>query len=201
MRSKAPTARRGGAHSSSRKELVALEERMRRHGIIGLALAAALALAVPQARPDTGDAWLTTRVKIALLTADGVSATAVNVDSAEGTVTIHGKVKTADDKAKAEAVARQVDGVKEVKNLLQVVPEGEKDIVKATDESISNGVEAALQADRALDSVKVASVNKGVVLLKGKAPDLNAKLKAIELTLATPGVKRVASEIETTPPK
>ena len=174
---------------------------MRRFGIIGLALAAALVLAVPAARPDTGDAWLTTKVKIALLTADGVSASAVNVDSQEGNVTIHGKVKTADEKAKAEAVARQVDGVEAVKNLLQVVPEAEKDVVKATDESISNGVEAALQADRALDSVKVASVNKGVVLLKGKAPDLNAKLKAIELTLATPGVKRVASEIETAPQK
>jgi osmotically-inducible protein OsmY len=89
-----------------------------------------------------------------------VSASAVNVDSQEGTVTIHGKVKTADEKAKAESVARQVDGVKDVKNLLQVVPEAEKEIVKATDESISNGVEAALQADRALDSVKVGSVNK-----------------------------------------
>jgi hyperosmotically inducible periplasmic protein len=174
---------------------------MRRFGIVGLALAAALVLAIPAARPDTHDAWLTTKIKIALLTADGVSASAVNVDSQEGSVTIHGKVKTADEKAKAESVARQVDGVKDVKNLLQVVPEAEKDIVKATDESISNGVEAALQADRALDSVKVGSVNKGVVLLKGKVPDLNAKLKAIELTLATPGVKRVASEIETAPQK
>ncbi|HEY7921819.1 MAG TPA: BON domain-containing protein [Vicinamibacteria bacterium] len=174
---------------------------MRRFGVVGLALAAALVLAVPAARPDSGDAWLTTKIKIALLTADGVSASAVNVDSQEGSVTIHGKVKTAEEKTKAEAVTRQVDGVKDVKNLLQVVPEAEKEIVKATDDSISNGVEAALQADKALDSVKVASVNKGVVLLKGKTPDLNAKLKAIELTLATPGVKRVASEIETAPQK
>jgi len=170
---------------------------MRRNGIVGLALAAALGLAAPQARPDTGDAWLTTKVKIALLTAEGVSATAVNVDSQEGTVTIHGKVKTEAEKAKAEAEARKVEGVKEVKNLLQVVPESEKKVVDATDDSIEDGVQAALQADRMLDSIKVASVNKGVVLLKGKAPDYNAKLKAIELTLATPGVKRVASEIET----
>ena len=174
---------------------------MRRFGIAGLALAAALVLAVPQARPDTGDAWLTTKVKIALLTADGVSASAVNVDSQEGTVTIHGKVKTEAEKAKAEAEARKVEGVKEVKNLLQVVPESEKKVVEATDDSVEDGVKAALQADRTLDAIKVASVNKGVVLLKGKAPDYNAKLKAIELTLATPGVKRVASEIETAPAK
>ena len=79
---------------------------MRIFGIIGLALAAALVLAVPAARTDTGDAWLTTKVKIALLTADGVSASAVNVDSQEGNVTIHGKVTTADEKAKAEASQR-----------------------------------------------------------------------------------------------
>jgi hyperosmotically inducible periplasmic protein len=177
-----------------------MEEGMRRNGIVGLALAAALVLAA-QARTDTGDAWLTTKVKIALLTADGVSASAVNVDSQEGTVTIHGKVKTEAEKAKAEAEARKVEGVKEVKNLLQVVPESEKKVVEATDDSVEDGVKAALQADKALDSIKVASVNKGVVLLKGKAPDYNAKLKAIELTLATPGVKRVASEIETAPAK
>jgi osmotically-inducible protein OsmY len=178
-----------------------MEEGMRKNGIVGLAVAAAFTLAVPQARPDSGDAWLTTKVKIALLTADGVSASAVNVDSQEGAIIIHGKVKTEAEKAKAESVARQVEGVKNVKNLLQVVPEADKKVVDATDDSIENGVQAALQADRTLDSVKVASVNKGVVLLKGKAPDLNAKLKAIELTLATPGVKRVASEIETAPSK
>ena len=174
---------------------------MRRTGILGLALAAALAIAVPAAHPDTNDAWLTTKVKIALLTTDGVSASAVNVDSDKGLVTIHGKVKTAEEKTKAEQVARGVDGVKEVKNLLQVVPESEKEVVAASDDKIEEGVSAALKSDKALDSVKIASVNNGVVLLKGKTPDLDTKLKAIELTLATPGVKRVSSEIETTPPK
>ena len=171
---------------------------MRRTAILGLAVAAALAIAAPAARPDTGDAWLTTKVKIALLTAHDVSASAVNVDSDKGLVTIHGKVKTAEEKTKAEQVARGVDGVKEVKNLLQVVPESEKKVVAASDDKIKDGVQAALKSDKELDSVKVDAVDNGVVLLKGKTPDLGAKLKAIELTLATPGVKRVSSEIEAT---
>jgi len=171
---------------------------MLRKGLFGLALSAILVLgAAPSARPDTKDAWLTTKAKIALLTADGVSATAVNIDTVDGRVTIHGKVKTAQEKAKAETVVRQVDGVKEVKNLLQVVPEAEKEMVKASDENIEDSVEAVLQADKALEGVKVASVNKGVVLLSGTTPDLNSKLKAIELALASPGVKRVAVEIKT----
>ena len=87
--------------------------------------------------------------------------------------------------------------MKEVKNLLQVVSESEKEMVKASDENIEDSVEAVLQADKALEGVKVASVNKGVVLLSGTTPDLNSKLKAIELALASPGVKRVAVEIKT----
>jgi osmotically-inducible protein OsmY len=43
----------------------------------------------------------------------------------------------------------------------------------------------------------VQSVNKGVVLLSGKTNDLSGKLKAIEVALAQPGVRRVASEIQT----
>ena len=81
------------------------------------------------------------------------------------------------------------------------MPESEKKVVAASDDKIKDGVQAALKSDKALDSVKVDAVDNGVVLLKGKTPDLGAKLKAIELTLATPGVKRVSSEIETAPEK
>lgn len=171
---------------------------MSKHSLAGMALAAALVAAgLAPAHADSPDAWLTTKAKIALLTADDVSASAVNVDTTDGRVTIHGKVKTADEKARAEAAVRKVDGVKEVKNLLQVVPESQKDAVNASDDSIEDSVQAALGADPATDDVKVKSVNKGVVMLSGKTADLNGKLKAIEVTLAQPGVRRVASEIET----
>jgi hyperosmotically inducible protein len=171
---------------------------MHRKGLLGLALSAILALGVAaSARPDTKDAWLTTKAKIALLTADGVSASAVNVDTVDGRVTIHGKVRTAQEKARAETVVKKVDGVSEVKNLLQVVPQADKDAVNATDESIEDSVNAVLDADTSVKGVKVASVNKGVVLLSGTTPDLESKLKAIELALACPGVRRVADEIKT----
>jgi osmotically-inducible protein OsmY len=174
------------------------EERMSKQAFAGLALAVALAAApMAAAAADTSDAWLTTKAKIALLTTDGVSATAVKVDTTDGNMTIHGKVKSADEKARAETVVRQLDGVKHVKNLLQVVPESQQEAVNASDDSIEDSVEAALRADQATSDVKVQSVNKGVVLLSGKTGDLNAKLKAIEVTLAQPGVRRVASEIQT----
>jgi osmotically-inducible protein OsmY len=148
---------------------------------------------------DAKDSWITTKAKIALLTADGVSATDVNVDTVDGAVTIHGKVRTEAEKAKAESAVRELDGVKSVRNLVQVVPESAQKAVKATDRDIKDKVEASLKADPALESgnIKVASVNRGVVLLSGKAETLDQKLRAIERAVAVDGVRRVATEIRT----
>ena len=71
---------------------------------------------------ETPDAWITMKTKIALMTADDVSTMDLNVDSVKGVVTLHGKVATEAEKAKAEQVTLKVGGVHAVKNLLQVVP-------------------------------------------------------------------------------
>jgi osmotically-inducible protein OsmY len=166
--------------------------------LLGLALCGALALVgAGTAAADTSDAWITTKAKISLLTTDGVSGTKINVDTVDGKVTLHGKVPTAAEKTKAETAVRGIDGVKEVKNLLQVVPEERKDAVNASDDTIKDGVQSALKNDKAVEDVKVASVNQGVVLLSGKTASLDAKLKAIERAASVPGVRRVSSEIET----
>lgn len=64
---------------------------------------------------------LTTKVKSALAADAGMrTMTNINVDSADGVVTLKGKVDSADAKKKAEAIAKKVDGVKRVKNELRV---------------------------------------------------------------------------------
>ena len=161
---------------------------------LGLALAALVA--VP-AWGDVNDVWLTTKARIALLTTDGVSVTGVNVDTVDGAVTLHGKVNTDAEKEKATLAVRSVDGVKSVRNLLQVVPDAIKSAVRASDEAIKDGVETALKPAKGLEGVTVASVNNGVVLLSGKAITLTEKVRAIELAWNAGGVSRVASEIET----
>ena len=165
--------------------------------LLGLALCGALTLAAGTAGADTSDTWITTKAKINLLTTDGVSGTKINVDTVDGKVTLHGKVPTAAEKTKAETAVRGIEGVKEVKNLLQVVPEERKDAVNASDDTVKDSVQSALKNDQALADVKVASVNQGVVLLSGKTTSLDAKLKAIERAASVPGVRRVSSEIET----
>jgi hyperosmotically inducible protein len=144
------------------------------------------------------DAWITTKTKMALLTTEGVSSTAINVDTVDGRVTLHGKVETGVEKDKAVAAAQKIEGAKEVRNLIQVVPAAAKDVVKASDADLTEKVKTALAADHSLDnsSIKVQSVNSGVVLLAGKANSLTDHLRALEVARAVPGVQRVTTEVE-----
>jgi osmotically-inducible protein OsmY len=145
---------------------------------------------------DMGDAWITTKAKLALLTTDGIHVSAPNVDTVNGNVTLHGKVATPAEKTKAEATVKTLDGVKSVKNLIQVVPPAERKEVAKNDDDIRSKVKAALRDDEPLKDVSVASVNKGVVLLSGRTKTLDAKLQAVEKVYAVEGVERVATEIE-----
>lgn len=149
-------------------------------------------------RADVKDSWITTKATIVLLTTDGLSVKGANVDTIDGKVTIHGKVATSADRTKAEQTVLEVDGVKTVKNLLQVVPANKKDMVEVNDSDVKDRVEASLKADTKMHEVKVTSVNNGVVLLSGKADNLHENLRAIQNAYSVRGVSRVASDIQTT---
>jgi hyperosmotically inducible protein len=156
----------------------------------------AIAVGVGNAAAASSDAWITTKAKMALLTTEGVSGTAVNVDTLNGLVTLHGTVASDGEKAKAEAAVREIDGVKNVRNLLQVVPKARERAVADSDDKIQERVRAALDKDRAFDDVSVQSVNEGVVLLAGDVRTLGDHLRAVEHAARVPGVTRLASEIK-----
>ena len=66
-------------------------------------------------------AALTTKVKTALASDVGLKTlTGIDVDSADGVVSLKGHVPTADAKKRAEQVAKKVEGVKSVKNQLKI---------------------------------------------------------------------------------
>ncbi len=153
---------------------------------------------VAGARAAVSDAWITTKTKIALMTAKEVHSSGINVDTVDGVVTLHGKVYSATDKANAEAEAKKIDGVREVRNLLQVVSEPRQKAVKASDSQMRDRVSKALKnnPDLRSSSISVQSVNDGVVLLAGKASTPEDHLAAIQTARAVPGVRRVESEIQ-----
>jgi len=158
--------------------------------VLGVALAAPAAAATP-------DAWITTKTKLALLTTEGVSGTAIHVDTVLGRVTVYGKVGSAAEKAKAETIAQQIDGVKGVRNLLRVVAPPREQAVQVSDDALKPRVEQALRADPSLrdSQIAVQSVNQGVVRLAGTAKTLSAHRRAVEVVARVPGVRRVASEV------
>lgn len=66
------------------------------------------------------DMWLWVKTRASLLTADDLRDSTINVDVVNDVVTLRGSVANAAQKAKAEQVAKGVEGVKSVKNELKV---------------------------------------------------------------------------------
>ncbi len=70
------------------------------------------------------DGWLWVKTRFDLAAADNLRDSTINVDVENAVVTLRGTVATAAQKAEAEKVAKAVDSVKGVKNLLKVSPSG-----------------------------------------------------------------------------
>lgn len=66
------------------------------------------------------DAAITTSVKAKLVEDKTVDATAIQVETLNGTVQLSGFAKSATEKAQAEVLARRASGVKEVRNAILV---------------------------------------------------------------------------------
>jgi hyperosmotically inducible periplasmic protein len=62
------------------------------------------------------DATVTTRVKAKFASDPTVSALAINVDTFNGQVQLTGAAKSAEERSKAESLARGIAGVKSVRN-------------------------------------------------------------------------------------
>lgn len=66
------------------------------------------------------DGWLWTKTRFDLAAADDLKDSTINVDVQNGVVTLNGSVDNPQQRAKAEAIAKAVEGVKSVKNMLTV---------------------------------------------------------------------------------
>jgi len=157
--------------------------------------ALAMGAAPSAASGAASDLWTTLHVKLELVREERTDALDIDVDTAEGVVTLHGVATDDEEKAKAESIARGMGGMRPVRNLIQVIPDGDRLAVSRSDDEIRRDVEATLRADLGLRGVRVASVNRGVVVLAGRVPTLAAHLRAIELVGGASGVRHVASEL------
>ena len=95
--------------------------------VLALTLALPLTAACGKTVGQTiDDATITTRVKTAMLNDPLVGGLRIDVDTFKGAVTLSGRVKSQGERDQAMTLARRVSGVTEVKDALQVIPEGQK---------------------------------------------------------------------------
>ena len=88
--------------------------------VLVLALALGACSSTKSAGTQVDDAAITTKVK-AKLAADGdINPFNIDVDTNEGVVTLQGRVAKEEARTKAEALARETDGVRRVINLVKV---------------------------------------------------------------------------------
>ena len=168
--------------------------------LLGLLLFAATPCFAQGAPGWISDGWITVKAKIALATADGVSASDVSIDTVDGRVSLYGKVPAQADKQRAEQIVKRVNGVRSVRNLLQVTAAQRARPVRSN-VAIRRDVVAALHQEPRLAGadIKVGAISKGVVSLEGTARNSAEHLRAINLARQVPGVRRIISSVETPP--
>ena len=147
-----------------------------------------------EAKADISDSWITAKTKIALFADDRVKGRQVSVETNKGVVMLRGKVDGPESKAAAESVAQGIEGVKSVRNDLQIVPPGEQKAVAADDKEIKRTVETRLNSDPQLKKIDVRA-DAGVVTLTGEAPSITAAARASEVAREAPGVRAVKNDM------
>jgi len=70
------------------------------------------------------DTTITTRVKTSMLNEPGINGSTIDVETYRGVVTLSGRVKSQAEHDQAVSLARRVDGVSDVKDALQIIPDG-----------------------------------------------------------------------------
>ena len=92
--------------------------------VVGAVLIATPAIAVDVSKEKAlvNDSWLTAKTKIALAADSRVKGRQMDVETTECRVTLGGKVDSDTAKRAAEGITEGLDGVKTVKNDLEVVP-------------------------------------------------------------------------------
>ena len=157
-------------------------------------------LVVKGAAPTANsDAWLREKVKITLLFHRSVRAGTTEVEVTDGIVTLRGEAASLAQKELTAEYAKDVEGVKGVRNEMSVakIPQKERTVgEKIDDASITAQVKITLLSHQSTSAMNAkVETKRGEVILSGKASN------AAELSLATKfagdvhGVKSVTNRM------
>jgi osmotically-inducible protein OsmY len=148
--------------------------------------------------PKNSDAWITTKVKTMLLFHQNVSSM-TEVNTTNGIVTLQGKANSMAQKDLTTEYAKDVEGVKGVKNEMTIGKTAKKKQTmgsKIDDASITALVKMTLLYHRSTSALNTSVATKrGVVTLTGKAKNAAEKDLAAKFAKDVKGVKGVNNQM------
>ena len=172
----------------------------------------------PEAAVAQPDPWITAKVQARYFVDDEVKARDIDVTTQDGVVVLRGTVGSEAERRQAIALARNIDGVRDVTDQLRVDGTASGDRSPASAAERSSPPAAGVQRDRAgierpdswitmkiqakyfLDAdVKGRQIDvdtrSGVVTLKGTVSNDQQKQEAEQIARETEGVKRVVNQL------
>jgi len=149
---------------------------------------------------ESSDTWISMKVKSALLFHRNVSATATEVTLKDGNVTLKGEAATEAQKELTTEYAKDVDGVKSVKNEMTVakIPAKPDETVgqKIDDASITAQVKTSLLSHHSTSVLNTkVTTTEGVVTVGGIAKNDAEKALVTKLVTDINGVKSVVNNM------
>jgi osmotically-inducible protein OsmY len=149
------------------------------------------------------DDWITMKVKSSLAFHKNVSASATEVSTAGGVVTLKGVAPSKAAKALTGEYAKDVDGVKEVRNELTVNEKAHphETVGEAIDDSsITAQIKTSLLFHKSVRAMATKIITKGgVVSVHGQAKTEAEKEKVTRLAEDIKGVKKVSNHMTVAP--
>ena len=164
--------------------------------VVGASLIVGSAIAADKEKTPITDTWVTAKSKIALFADARVKGRQIEVETMRGVVILRGKVDSDEAKQAAAEISKGVDGVKSVKNELQVVAPSKRDAVEEKDETITAHVKEHMAKDAHLKGADIGvETNVGVVSLTGEVRDIMTSAHASWTAWRVPGVKSVKNDL------
>lgn len=152
------------------------------------------------ATPAIDDVGISAKIKAKLTADTETSAIKIGVDTTNRVVTLSGVVPTEREKAKAEQLARNTEGVSQVVNNITINPAslgatniGEKARDAANDAAILAKIKTKLLTE-GITGTNVDVLN-GLVTLKGEVGNARKSTLAADIARATEGVKSVDNQL------
>lgn len=148
--------------------------------------------------PERSDAWMAFKIRSRLLVKGSVSAADTGVSVTEGVVTLSGTADNVAQKELTEIYAKEIDGVKSVKNTLVVKDQPARAALGETidDASITSQVKYALLRHQSTHALKTKIVtNDGRIVITGEAASDAEKALVTKLATDVRGVRSVANSM------